>query len=413
MGYSTKMARPPRRKPTDRSISVEPDTSKPQDNQSASAPKDLPTPRQGKSGDHEYSFSVDQDKSCGNCETLEKTLKKERNVNLQLKIALEKEKNKHRSGMFCEHFVASDAKVRMNTGLPNRQASDALYKHVEKNVGSMHYWVGQKKVVSTGFRRYRRTPKKFGPQRKLSAMDEMVLVLMKLRQGVKNNLLCSIFDISLSSCSQIVNTWIRFLAKELKPLIFWPDKVTVSTHLPPELSLKYPNLRCTLDCTEIFIERPRHLEIQSLTWSDYKKHNTVKYLIAIAPNGMISFLSHGWGGRTSDKHIVNESGFLHLLDPGDVVLADRGFTIMSELLMRGARLEIPPPGSGCEQQIASDVAKTKKIANARIHVERAIGRLKWFAILQHTVPITLVPLLDDVITVCAALCNLLPPPVGK
>ena len=58
--------------------------------------------------------------------------------------------------------------------------------------------------------------------------------------------------------------------------------------------------------------------------------------------------------------------------------------------MRGAKLEIPPPGSGYEQQIASDVAKTKKIANARIHVERAIGRLKWFAILQHTVSIVVV-----------------------
>ena len=48
------------------------------------------------------------------------------------------------------------------------------------------------------------------------------------------------------------------------------------------------------------------------------------------------------------------------------------------------------------------------IAKSRIHVERAIGRMKWFAILQNTFPINLVPLLDYIIVVCAALCNLLP-----
>ena len=79
---------------------------------------------------------------------------------------------------------------------------------------------------------------------------------------------------------------------------------------------------------------------------------------------MISFLSVGWGGRTSNKRIVNESGFLDLVDPGDVILADRGFTINSELLMRHAKHEIHPPSSGMEQQTA-DVAKTKKVAICR------------------------------------------------
>ena len=76
---------------------------------------------------------------------------------------------------------------------------------------------------------------------------------------------------------------------------------------------------------------------------------------------MISFLSVGWGGRTSDKRIVNESGFLDLLDPRDVILADCGFTINSELLICHAKHEIHPPCSGWEQQTAN-VAKNKKVA---------------------------------------------------
>ena len=132
-------------------------------------------------------------------------------------------------------------------------------------------------------------------------------------------------------------------------------------------------------------------------------------MVANAPNGSISILSKAWGGRTTDVHITRESGFLNLVDPGDVILADRGFVIKEDLLLRHATLHIPPPSKGKEQQTPQAVAKTKQIANARIHVERAIGRMKWFGILQETLPVTLVPLIDDIIVVCAALVNLRQP----
>ena len=95
--------------------------------------------------------------------------------------------------------------------------------------------------------------------------------------------------------------------------------------MPASLSEQYPNLRCTLDCSETFIQRPRDLQMQAVTWSDYKHHNTVKYLVAIAPNGHISFISKAWGGvggRTSDRFIVQNSGFLDLVDPTDLIMAD-------------------------------------------------------------------------------------------
>ncbi|XP_066268877.1 uncharacterized protein [Branchiostoma lanceolatum] len=266
--------------------------------------------------------------------------------------------------------------------------------------------------MKKGVRKFTKSPKKFGPERKLHSRDELILVLMKLRLDVTNTLLCDIFHISEGLCSTIINTWIPMLASHLKPLIFWPAKEAILQHMPPDLGKKYPQLRCTIDCTEIFMQKPRRLELQQLTWSDYKKHNTAKYLIGITPNGTISFLSEGYGGRSSNKTITKDSGFLELVDPGDVILADRGFTIASDLVRKQVKLEIPPPSSGWIQQTAAAVAKTKKVANARIHVERAIGRIKWFAILQNTVPINMLPLLDDIVVVCAALSNLRPPLVG-
>ena len=76
-------------------------------------------------------------------------------------------------------------------------------------------------------------------------------------------------------------------------------------------------------------------------YSNYKKHNTIKFLIGITPCESISFLSQCWGGRVSDKVITQESNFLRHLEQDDVVLADRGFTIADDLAIHGAKLEIP------------------------------------------------------------------------
>ena len=82
-----------------------------------------------------------------------------------------------------------------------------------------------------------------------------------------------------------------------------------------------------IDCFELFIERPSNLLAKAQTWSQYKHHNTVKFLIGIAPQGFVSYISTAWGGRASDKTIVEESGISKKLLPGDVVLADRGFDV--------------------------------------------------------------------------------------
>ena len=72
------------------------------------------------------------------------------------------------------------------------------------------------------------------------------------------------------------------------------------------------------------------------TWSKYQHHNAAKYLIAISPQGVITFISKRWGGRVSDKHITENSSLR-----GDLVLADRGFNIAESLGAHGASLQIP------------------------------------------------------------------------
>ena len=145
-----------------------------------------------------------------------------------------------------------------------------------------------------------------------------------------------------------------------------------------------------IDCFEIFIERPSNLYAREQTWSSYKHNNTVKYLIAITPQGSVSFISDGWGGRTSDIHLTVNSNFTNNLLPGDIVLAARGFNIEEDIAMKGASLRIPEFTNGKIQLSGEDVERSRKIANVRIHVERVIGFLRQkYTILQSTIPINL------------------------
>ena len=65
-----------------------------------------------------------------------------------------------------------------------------------------------------------------------------------------------------------------------------------------------------------------------------------------------------------------------------------------------------PPG---KQLSKKAVKSTRAIASVRIHVERAIERLKDFRILQGNFLLPMLRIADNILNVCAALCNLLPP----
>ena len=147
----------------------------------------------------------------------------------------------------------------------------------------------------------------------------------------------------------------------------------------------------------------------------YKHHNTVKFLIGITPQGVISFVSKGWGGRVSDKYLTENCGLLSYLQPGDVILADRGFTVQDSVGLYCAEVKVPPFTRGKKQLSRSDVDTARQLSRVRIHVERVIGVIRQkYTILESTLPINMImcaketqtSVIDKIVIVCAALCNL-------
>ncbi|KXJ11353.1 hypothetical protein AC249_AIPGENE26518 [Exaiptasia diaphana] len=305
--------------------------------------------------------------------------------------------------------ITREADVKTFTGLPSTKAFKCIFEYLLPRAQYMQYWRGPKQtgkeapkapVVGTKGRP--------GPGRKLDLQQEFLLTLMKLKLGLINEDLAFRFMVSSTTVSSVFITWVKLMSKELSVLIIWPSKQQVKSALPSCFKKLYPKVRCIIDCFECFTETPSGLSLAAALWSEYKHHYTCKVLVAITPTGAISYVSPSYGGRASDAHIVRNCGFLNLIEPYDEVMADRGFKIKEDLMMSMATLCIPPSCAASMQMLPSDVRKTSNIANVRIYVEQAIGRVKLFRILKHELPITLLPLVDDIVRVCCALCNLLP-----
>ncbi|XP_060075795.1 uncharacterized protein LOC132555464 [Ylistrum balloti] len=289
-----------------------------------------------------------------------------------------------------ESLKDKDEKVKYFTGLPGYLSLMALFNFLDPHIS------GNGRNILTNF-------------------QKLFLVLMKLRLDLSVQDLAYRFGVSASTVSRTFNRVIHIMYVRMKDLIMWPDREQLRSTMPMEFRKNFGlKVAVIIDCFEIFIERPSNLLARAETWSNYKHHNTIKFLIGVTPQGVVSFLSPGWGGRTSDKQITENCDLLQHLLPGDLVLADRGFDIAESVGLKCAEVKIPAFTKGKKQLSALEVEQTRKIAHVRIHVERVIGLVRnKYTILKGTLPIDYlqsdheeVPLVDKIVTVCCALTNL-------
>ena len=317
---------------------------------------------------------------------------------------------KNQSAMSCyfrlENIANNDKLVTFYTGFDSYHLLLKFFEFLGPSVNQLLYWGSQQK--KTTIKRLRKNA--------LTPINQFFLMLVKLRLNLKTVDLSVRFGISTGLVSRYFITWVCFLYQHLKEIDWTPSVDQVAGTLPCSFQKLYPKTYSILDASEIFIETPSDLFAQSSTWSNYKQHNTAKFLIGCTPNGVISFVSSLYVGSCSDVELTKVSGYLDTLDgkSGSSVMADRGFTIQDILSAKGIELNIPPFKKGRKQFTESDIQEGRKIASLRIHVERAIGRLKYYSILKGVLPISMIRIANQIVSVCAWLTNfqpaLIPPP---
>lgn len=131
--------------------------------------------------------------------------------------------------------------------------------------------------------------------------------------------------------------------------------------------------------------------------------------MSTTPDGLINFISRGYGGRASDTIIVEDSGFLNCLSEGMDVMADRGFKFTSGLLARKKCTLVRPPSVCADTQLSKEqVLEAKKIASLRIHIERVIRRIREYHILKlHScIDRSYISKLDNIVNIVCGLINL-------
>lgn len=287
-------------------------------------------------------------------------------------------------------FEGNDNKVKYYTGLTNFKLLTVVFDFVREHVS---------------------------PGKSLQQFQEFILVLAKLRLNLGLQDLAYRCNVSLATVSRTIHKWIVAMDKRLTPAcIIWPEREELRKAMPLCFKQSFGSkVAVIIDCFEVFVDRPSNVMARTETWSQYKHHNTAKFLIGITPQGVVSFISQGWGGRVSDKHLTEHSGLLDKLLPGDVVLADRGFTIEHSVTAMRAELHMPAFTKGRDQLTALEVEKSRAISNVRIHVERVIGSVRQkYSILGGPLPVDFisknpgdtVPLIDLITRVCCSLNNL-------
>ena len=101
----------------------------------------------------------------------------------------------------------------------------------------------------------------------------------------------------------------------------------------------------------------------------------MKCLIAVTPTGGACFISDLYEGSIDGVSLFSQCGIIEHINPGEAVMVDKGFTVAELLLPKQATLFIPPFLGSRSQFTTEELILNKRIAKARIYVERYNERL--------------------------------------
>ncbi|XP_029708092.2 uncharacterized protein LOC115254615 [Aedes albopictus] len=290
-----------------------------------------------------------------------------------------------------EFISVSDDKCLYYTGISSFKTVQHLFNYLKDNISQPHCNFTKEQVF--------------------------VMTLTKLRLNHQFQTLAYDYKVCPNTISKYFHRTLEIIDRCLGYALEMPDKNVLSNHTPKRFKDQFGDRRILIiDCFEVRSETPENPKAAVSHFSNYKKSETTKFLISICPDGNIAFISPGYGGRCSDKKIVQDSGILNYIEAGDVIIADKGFDIADLVESKGAILNIPLFLINKRQFRPAEIEKNRQVTKLRIHVERCIAGLKnKFLIISQIIPVGLLVrfendknIVDLVARVCCILYNFNP-----
>lgn len=317
---------------------------------------------------------------------------------------LELERILQKESLYTQLQMKPDGIIRFYTGFPSFDILVATFRALRPTAQQMYSWSQMQRLRNKGLEEVSHLRDTLRTC-KLSLFAQFYLFLHKLRVGSLNQELADKFEISVSTVSRIFISWTNFLYFVLGSMPIWPSREKVDKNMPPCFKMFYPRCRGIIDASEIKVQAPSSMVLNSEMYSSYKSHTTYKGNIVIAPSGEIIHVSALFEGSISDKELVRQSGLLPLLEPGDEILADKGFVIQDLLEPIGCKVAMPAFLRSKGQFSKKELIESKQIHNLRVHVERAIRRVKEFHYFDRVVPLIVAGSINQIWTVACLVTN--------
>lgn len=260
----------------------------------------------------------------------------------------------------------------------------------------------------------------------------IALLLVKLRSGMSNRLLSTLFNIGKSSVRRAITSARKELSLNFTPKYIGFTHITreeiLNHHTRPLAQELFGNIVdqpaiLILDGTYVYIQKSNNFSFQRRTYSMHKNRPLVKPMIIVSTTGyIISIL-----GPYLADHKNNDAGILkhnlktnmesmnNWIQPGDVMIVDRGFRDATDVLEDlGVKTEMPKFLPKGQKQFTCEEANTSRmVTKVRWVVESVNGRLKQWKYLQNIVPNNQIPDIGENVKLIGAICNKYKPPLSS
>lgn len=97
--------------------------------------------------------------------------------------------------------------------------------------------------------------KKISVQKKMTMIDQLLMVMVKLRQNFDFVHIGKLFSISQQDASGIFKSWIEYMFFRCSSVSIWPHRDTIIEMMPENFKKEFPTTLVIIDGTEIKIQR--------------------------------------------------------------------------------------------------------------------------------------------------------------
>ncbi|XP_047992251.1 uncharacterized protein LOC125230974 [Leguminivora glycinivorella] len=236
----------------------------------------------------------------------------------------------------------------------------------------------------------------------------LIVTLFKIEKNCSLIEIGNQFKIPSSENTKMFVEGIEYLANFFQNLIYLPAPELIEAQLPHEFKVQYPNVQCILHTFQIEMRTPTNALRQAQTWSHDKYGNTLKYLIGCTPNGLVTFVSKGYGGGISDKDILKKSKLTDDLPHNATIMVQwhKKCFVGAEDYLKPIGVRLIRPNDLCTTEPTPEqTVEAEAIKSFRVHLKRMTKQLRQFEMLLE-VKSKYVKYMDQILIIACGLVNL-------